>query len=63
MVDNVEMKIEQIGNEYFVRLSDKAQVGPFETNAKAWDWIDKQDAKAIDMENARLRVAKAFSER
>ena len=63
MSDRVEMKIQQINDQYFVKLSDQAQVGPFETNAKAWEWIDRQDAKAIDMENTRLRVAQAFSER
>lgn len=49
------MRVAEQGDGWSV-VDDHGDVlaGPFETNASAWRWIDRNDARDVDTENRRL---------
>ena len=56
------MTVVQRDGKWWVVSGKDDVAGPFATNAEAFRWFDRNDAKAITDENRRLRIASSFAD-
>lgn len=57
------MSVEQDADgAWWVVDGKKKLAGPFDTNAAAFKWVDRNDRRASEDEDRRLRIATAFAD-
>lgn len=55
------LRVQRTRNGKWAVIEDGEIIARFDTNAKAWLWIDRNTTVGIEMEETRLRIGVAFT--